>query len=192
MKRYISVTLFTGMRQGEVLGITWDCIDFERGTILIEKQLQKNKEANTYGLVSIKNDKARKITPAPSVMQRLKGQRARQAGAQLLSRGAWHNPDGLVFTNEQGRHLVSYTVYKNLKRIVRELGLDDMRFHDLRHSYAVNALQSGDDLKSVQEALGHHAAAFTLDVYGHVSDTMKKQSAERMERFIQGIKPCKG
>ena len=138
--------------------------------------------------MSIKNDKARKIAPAPSVMQKLREQRAKQAEAQLKAGEAWSNPDGLVFTNEIGGHLAHFTVYKHLKRIVRGLGLDAMRFHDLRHSYAVAALQSGDDVKSVQEALGHHAAAFTLDVYGHVTDTMRKQSAERMEGFIQANK----
>ena len=55
------------------------------------------------------------------------------------------------------------------------------------HSYAVAALQSGDDIKTVQENLGHHTAAFTLDVYGHVTDQMKRASAERMEQFIRGV-----
>ena len=58
---------------------------------------------------------------------------------------------------------------------------------DLRHSYAVAALQSGDDIKTVQENLGHHTAAFTLDVYGHVTEQMKQASAARMERFIQSV-----
>ncbi len=61
------------------------------------------------------------------------------------------------------------------------------RFHELRHSYAVAALQSGDDIKTVQENLGHHTAAFTLDVYGHVTDRMKQASADRMEGFIKSV-----
>lgn len=68
----------------------------------------------------------------------------------------------------------------------------DRALHDLRHSYAVAALQSGDDVKTVQENLGHHTAAFTLDVYGHVTERMKRESAERMERFIQGVGISKG
>ena len=58
------------------------------------------------------------------------------------------------------------------------------RFHDLRHSYAVAAIRAGDDIKTVQGNLGHATAAFTLDVYGHVTDQMKRESADRMERFI--------
>ena len=61
------------------------------------------------------------------------------------------------------------------------------RFHDLRHSYAVASLQSGDDIKTVQENLGHHTAAFTLDVYGHVTEQMKRNSADRIQRFIESL-----
>jgi len=92
-----------------------------------------------------------------------------------------------VFTNEIGQHLASPTVYNNFKRIVREIGLPKARFHDLRHSYAVAAIRSGDDIKTVQGNLGRVTGSFTLDVYGLVSEQMKKTSAERMERFIKGI-----
>ena len=61
------------------------------------------------------------------------------------------------------------------------------RFHDLRHSYAVAAIRAGDDIKTVQGNLGHDTAAFTLDVYGHVTDQMKRESADRMERFIRTV-----
>ena len=65
--------------------------------------------------------------------------------------------------------------------------LRHIRFHDLRHTYAVLALESGDDIKTVQENLGHHAASFTLDVYGHVTERMRRQSADRMEKLIQAV-----
>ena len=55
------------------------------------------------------------------------------------------------------------------------------------HSYAVAAIESGDDIKTVQTNLGHATASFTLDVYGHVSMRMRVQSAERMEKFIQSL-----
>ena len=77
------------------------------------------------------------------------------------------------------------TVYKHYKRIVTELGLPASRFHDLRHTYAVNALQSGDDIKTVQGNLGHYAAAFTLGTYGHVTENMRNASSGRMQAFIE-------
>ena len=75
----------------------------------------------------------------------------------------------------------------NYKRIMRKLGFPQLRFHDLRHSYAVAAIRSGDDIKTVQGNLGHATAAFTLDVYGHVTDQMKQDSANRMEAFIKSV-----
>ena len=68
------------------------------------------------------------------------------------------------------------------------IGFPELRFHDLRHTYAVNALRGGDDIKSVQDNLGHHTAAFTLDTYGHVTEQMKRESAARMERIIEEAK----
>ncbi len=70
---------------------------------------------------------------------------------------------------------------------MRAIGCDTTRFHDLRHSYAVAAIESGDDIKTVQMNLGHATAAFTLDVYGHASQKMKQQSADRMERYILSV-----
>lgn len=62
-----------------------------------------------------------------------------------------------------------------------------LTYPDLRHSYAVAAIRAGDDIKAVQGNLGHATAAFTLDVYGHVTDQMKRESADRMERFIRTV-----
>lgn len=180
-------TLFTGMREGEVLGLTWDCIDFDKGTIKINKQLQKERGGSgKYHLVSPKNGKARCLSPAPTVMEVLKLQRRRQKEWKLAAGPEWED-SGLVFTNELGHNLSAQTVYLHFKKLAEQAGVPDARFHDLRHSYAVAALQSGDDIKTVQEALGHHTAAFTLDTYAHVTEKMKQDSADRMERFIKGV-----
>lgn len=92
-----------------------------------------------------------------------------------------------MFTNELGGHLMPHTVYQNYKKVVAAIGRPDARFHDLRHSYAVAAIKGGDDIKTVQGNMGHATAAFTLDVYGHVTDQMKQASAARMEKFIQSV-----
>ncbi|MCL2084664.1 MAG: site-specific integrase [Oscillospiraceae bacterium] len=179
-------TIFTGIRQGEVLGLTWSCVDFELGTILIDRQLQRNRTSSVYELVSTKNSKSRRLSPAPFVMAALREQRRLQAATRDLACDLWQD-SGLVFTNEFGRYLTAKSVYGEYKRIVTLIDLPSARFHDLRHSYAVSALKSGDDVKTVQEALGHHTAAFTLDVYGHVTNRMKQESAARMEAFIQRV-----
>ncbi len=178
------VDLFTGMRQGEIMGMTWDCVDFKNGTLHIYRQLQLIK--GRYEFVTLKNDRPRKITPAPYVMKVLANRRKKQLEARLRAGELWEDSN-LVFTNETGRHLARQTVYKQFKNLVAEIGMPSARFHDLRHSYAVAALQSGDNVKTVQQNLGHHTAAFTLDVYGHVTESMRKESADRMEAFINGV-----
>lgn len=67
------------------------------------------------------------------------------------------------------------------------IGAPSVRFHDLRHSYAVPALRAGDDVKSVSENLGHASVAFTLDVYGHVTEDMRTSSADRMQAYINSL-----
>ena len=76
----------------------------------------------------------------------------------------------------------------NFKRIMSEIGLEELRFHDLRHTYAVNSLRAGDDIKTVQENLGHSTAAFTLSTYAHATPGMKRESANRMEHYIQSLR----
>ena len=169
-----------------MLGLTWDCVAFDKGSININKQLQRNRDTGQYQLVSPKNGKGRRITPASTVMDTLKAQYRRQAEWRLAIGAVWEET-GLVFTNELGHNLSPQTVYLHFKELAKQAGCPEARFHDLRHSYAVAALQSGDDIKTVQENLGHHTAAFTLAVYGHVTDQMKRASVERMEQFIRGV-----
>lgn len=183
------VTLFTGMREGEALGLTWDCVDFDKGILTINKQMQLHQEKGlpgAYTLVSTKNSKARTIAAAPFVMEYLRRRKTRQLENRLLAGSTWAQSD-LVFTDEFGQHLTKPTVYRAFKKVVASIGRPDARFHDLRHSYAVAAIRSGDDIKTVQGNLGHATAAFTLDVYGHVTDQMKQDSAARMEAFIKSV-----
>ena len=181
--------LFTGLRQGALLGITWDCIDFASGLITIKHQLQQTqvKGDYSYHFSPLKNDRPRTITPAAYVMQLLKSQHTHQLEMRLRAGELWYNEFDLVFTNEVGRPLSRRTIYKHFKRIAAAIGVPDLRFHDLRHSYAVASIRGGDDIKTIQTNLGHATAAFTLDVYGHATDQMKRASAARMDAYIKSL-----
>ncbi|HJC41767.1 MAG TPA: site-specific integrase [Candidatus Intestinimonas pullistercoris] len=181
------VTMFTGLRQGEVLGLTWDCLDMERGTLLVKQQLRREqKKGGKYYFSLTKNNKIRVLTLAPSVVRLFRLQKIRQNGMRAKAGELWQETN-LIFTNEMGDRLSYRTVYDCFKRVMVKIGAPSTRFHDLRHTYAVMAIQSGDDIKTVQENLGHATAAFTLDVYGHVTAQMKQASADRMEKFIQSV-----
>ena len=182
-----TTTIFTGMREGEVCGLLWDCVDLEKGTVLINKQLQKLRQTGgEHHLVPTKNGKARSITLAPFVIAVLRRVKRKQLEDRLRYGECWQG-SGFVFTDELGQHLKPQVVYRDFKKVVERIGIPNARFHDLRHSYAVAAIKSGDDIKTVQENLGHATAAFTLDVYGHVTDKMKQESANRMEQFIKAL-----
>lgn len=178
------VDLLTGMRQGEILGLKWDCVDFKEGTIQISTQLQYHKGG--YYFTSPKSGKRRTIAPAPRVMDYLKEQKRRQAEARLRAGELWED-SGLVFTDDAGRHLRVHTVYLHFKRIVKAIGFPEARFHDIRHTYAVNSIRAGDDIKTISENMGHATVAFTLDVYGHVTKQMKKDSGAKMEAFMKNV-----
>jgi len=182
------VTAFTGMRQGEVLGLTWDCVDFDHNTLLINKQHNRAKGDTEFRFSSLKNDKIRTLTAASDVMEALRRQKHQQEVWAEAAGEAWNNADNLVFTNELGRFINNKTLYMNFKRVMKKIGLEELRFHDLRHTYAVNSLRAGDDIKTVQENLGHATASFTLSTYAHSTPGMKRESANRMEQYIHSLR----
>ncbi|MBE6560543.1 MAG: site-specific integrase [Ruminococcaceae bacterium] len=183
-----TVALFTGMREGEICGLAWNAVDFRAGTITVRQQLQKEKKkGGCHYIAATKNDRTRTITAAPYVMGILREIFAEQKKQHLACGLAWRNEWNLVFTRPDGSFIPPQTALKHFKKIAERIGRPDARFHDLRHTYAVTALQEGDSVKTVQENLGHSTASFTLDVYGHVSEKMKAESAARMENFIEKI-----
>jgi len=179
--------LFTGARSGEALGLTWECVDFHGGTLLIKKQLQRERvKGGKLHLVPLKNDKERRLSPPSALFNILSEHKRKQAEKQLRAGQLWEK-SGLVFTNDIGGGLDGTAVYNAYKRMLKYNGLPKIRIHDLRHTAATLMLQNGDDYKTLQEALGHHSAGFTLDTYGHVTDRMRKDSADRMDAFIKGL-----
>ena len=182
------VDLFTGLREGEILGLTWENVDFERKRITIEHQLPKTQRRNKpVTFATVKNGKSRTLSAPDDVFTMLKRVKAQQAREQLQAGKQWKNEKNLVFTDEIGQYLNYSTVYKAFKSIVSQIGKPDMRIHDLRHTYATLSIQNGVDIKTVSESLGHATVAFTLDRYGHVTETMLTQSATKLQQYIMNM-----
>lgn len=191
----LKAILFLGLRESEATGLTWDCVDFKAGTVKICKQLQKRPiKDGGFTFAPLKNNKPRTLKAAPSVLALLKRRQAEQAEQRLKAGDLWEgwqneqeHKTALVFTTAIGSNLSPQTVYNHYKKLAVQIGAPESRVHDLRHTFAVLSLQNGDSVKTVQENLGHATAAFTLDVYGHVSEKMKEDSAQRMEGYIKGL-----
>ncbi len=181
------IDMYTGVREGELLGLMWDCVDLDRGTLLVKQQLRRQQQkGGTYYMDTTKNSKWRVLNLPTSVVRLFRLQKLKQNTMRIKAGDLW-TENNLVFTNETGGYLSYRTVYDCFKRIMVKIGSPATRFHDLRHTYATLAIKSGDDIKTVQENLGHATAAFTLDVYGHVTAQMRKDSAERMEQVIRKV-----
>lgn len=191
----LKVILFTGLRESEALGLTWDNIDFKAGTIKVCKQLQKRRIADGGAtLAPTKIGKSRILKPAPFVMGLLDRQYREQSAQRLRAGDIWQGwqtaeerKTALVFTTSDGKSISQTSIRYHFKKVVTAIGVPSCRVHDLRHTFAVLSLQNGDDIKTVQGNLGHATAAFTLDVYGHVSEKMKEDSAARMEAYIKSL-----
>ena len=182
--------IFTGMRSGELIGLTWDCVDFEHGIIHVEKQLcQARKKGNSFYFGTLKNGKTRIIEPAPFVMKVLKKHRVDQEAQKKKAGDLWNEGEfpNLVFTHADGSHLNQWFACRTFQRYLAKAELPHHRMHDLRHTFAVNSIMAGDDIKTLQENMGHYSAAFTLDRYGHVTPTMRRESANRIQAFISNL-----
>lgn len=186
-RAFFLMAIFTGMRQGELLGLAWENVDFENGIISIKQQLQCLK--GKYFLQTPKHDKQRMIAPPRLVMDALQEEKKSQDHWKALFGTGWKNDMDLVFTDPFGKHLVRRTIDKHFKKILQASNIEDHRFHDIRHTFAVSMLFAGEDYKTLQENLGHASAAFTLDQYAHVSRKMMLRTSQKMNDYFEKLMP---
>lgn len=169
--------VFTGMRESELIGLTWDCVKFDTGELLVEKQLIKEKKAGgKYKFAPLKNSKTRVINPPKFIMDLLyRIYKDRNTTVLKISK--------FVFCNTDGTHFTQAGVYDYFKRSCKKLGFGTARFHDLRHTFAVISIEAGDDYKTIQNNMGHYSASFTLDVYGFCTNEMRLKSSQRLDNY---------
>lgn len=167
------LALFTGMRQGEIIGLTNDCFNFKEGYIRLYQQLVRHKKKKIFYMDSLKNNRTRVIYPAKSIMDMME--------AYIKA----HPNKRFVFAGKKYEHLTHSAVRNAFKDLVTKLGYPECRFHDLRHTYAVLSLTAGIDVKTISDFMGHHSVAFTLDTYVYILAEMKKESAKRMQSFLE-------
>ena len=181
------VDFFTGLRESELIGLTWDCIDFAKGTIRVYRQFVRIASGPDKGKMMytpLKNGKERTITLTITALNVLREAKRKQNEMHLRAGSSWHNEYNMIFTRSNGMFVRFKTLYVHFKAIVKRMGRPEVRFHDVRHTYATLAIQSEIDFKTLSLSLGHATVAFTLDTYGHVSHRMSQNAAAKMEKFI--------
>lgn len=174
---------FTGARQGELLGLQWDDIDFSAGVLRIRRSLQSAKGGvPVYG--EPKTAKSRRTVPlVPEMAASLRAHRAQQDKERGQMGASWKDC-GLVFTSIVGTPLDGVNVLKRFKAALKAAGVRQVRFHDLRHGAITMMLGAGLPVTTVSEMVGHHSAAMTLGVYGHVLPGSKQLAAETLGAML--------
>jgi len=179
--------ILTGLRIGEVRGLRWDDIDFDSGTLHVQRQLHP-KDRNLSRFTPPKYGEDRIIYLPSDAVAILKDQKRRQA-EQRIARGAdWYEDEistDLVFRQRNGKAHGQKTIYNAVKNVGIAIGKPDLHPHDLRHSYAVAALRSGTDVKTVQHNLGHKTAGMTLDVYASYTSDAGKEGANKLSQYFK-------
>ena len=178
---------FTGLRESELIGLSWDCVNFEKHTLRVYRQFVRIASGPDKGkmmYMPLKNGKERTITLTNTAMNVLREAKRKQSEMRLKAGSGWENEHNMIFTRENGRFVRFKTLYVHFKEIVKKMGRPEVRFHDVRHTYATLSLQSHVDPKTLSEALGHATVTFTLDVYGHSNEDMKQDAADKLEQLI--------
>lgn len=179
--------LDSGLRQGELLALTWNDIDFDNECIYVNKTVKlvanvtrDGREKGKYLVQTPKSEKANRTVVIPAfLVKRLRQHRTQQLENKLRYSNLYQD-NTLVFCNQFGKHLDSSKVRKVFKKVLEDNKLKDRKFHDLRHTYATRLFELGEEPKTVQELLGHSNISITLDTYTHVLESMKKKAVSKL------------
>ena len=165
--------LTTGLRRGELLALLWSDLDVQNRSISVTKSV-----ARLDGELVVSKPKTQHSIRTLIVPQ--------QAVDLLIQEHSLHPNNPYLFPSPATGTMYSpETVARIHKRLLKDAGLEDCRFHDLRHTFATLALQNGVDIKTLSGMLGHYSSGFTLDTYTHVTRKMQEEAAEKMGQFME-------
>jgi integrase len=178
------MALFTGLREGELLALTWGDVDLDRCTAYVAKAL-KDVPGMPVFVGRTKSKAGRRTILLPDrTVEALRRHRRAQA-AEKLAAGADYRDTGLVFCRPDGTFLPPTAMPKLVRRICRKAGLAPMRFHDLRHSHGTMLDADNTDPRTIAERLGHADPAFTMRTYTHATVRMQRAPVERINRRLR-------
>lgn len=161
--------LFTGMREGEILGLTWSSINWVTGKIKVDKNYSHGRVGTP------KTNKIRYVDMSKELAKVLKEWRL----------ACPHSDLDIVFPNSEGLHIDAHNMTKRrFKPALRRAGIEDIRFHDLRHTYASLLLAKGAPMKYVQSQLGHSSITMTMDLYTHLLPEVNEKCVNLLNSIV--------
>jgi integrase len=166
----------SGLRKGEALALRWDRVDLDAGTLKVAATIARVNHALT--ITEPKTARSRRTVPMPpAVVSMLRKQRTEQKAERLRAGNQW-TASGLVFTTELGGPVDPRNLLRVIEVAAKAAGVEGVGVHTLRHSAAVDWLESGVHIKAVADLLGHSSIAITGDVYGHTSDDTARSAVD--------------
>lgn len=183
----VLIALATGMRRGEILGLRWRNVDFDRGAIRVMESLEQT--ARGLRFKPPKNGKGRVITLPTFALEELR-RRKREQAEELLKLGVRQQGATLVCAGADAQPFAPFSLTHAFYDLMEKLKSDlpRIRFHDLRHTHATQLLLSGVHPRIAQERLGHSTVALTLDLYSHVTPSMQEDAAAKIDAAFSGPK----
>jgi integrase len=176
------LALTTGLRIGELLGLKWSDLDLDARRVRVSRQLQRSQDGLIF--TDPKAASRRTVDLPASTVEALKRHRKRQVEETLKAGGAYQDND-LVFAGDLGGPIGPEKVTQRaFKPLLKRAGLPEMRFHDLRHTFATLLLARGVHPTYVQRALGHASVKMTLDRYSHWMPSMGRATAEAIDAAL--------
>lgn len=177
------LAVVVGMRQGEVLGLSWEDVDLDQGTARVRQALQY-RSGSGLQLVPPKTMRSRRTVPlTDGLVEALKLRRKHQ-DADRGAAGEFWEEWGLVFTTKVGTPFSPRNDYRGFRQILDGAGLRQVRLHDLRHTAASLMLTQGVPARVVMQTLGHSQIDITLNTYSHVSPELSRDAATRMQALF--------
>ncbi|MFE4911359.1 tyrosine-type recombinase/integrase [Streptomyces sp. NPDC056652] len=169
------LALHTGLRKGELLGLTWADLDLDDGTATIRRTLQRLQGQGLTPLPTKTRASERRIPLPPRCVHSLKLHRDQQDTERKAAGGTWPEHD-YVFTSTTGNPIEQTNLTRTFQALLRQAGLRRIRFHDLRHTTATLLLEQGVELVVIKELLGHAHIGVTATVYAHVRIRLQRDA----------------
>jgi len=179
----ILLSLTTGVRRGELLGLRWSDIDLETGRVTVNQALERIKGKTTFKSPKTITSR-RAITLPAACVSALREHRVHQA-KQRLAMGLGRDPGGLVLARSDGEPLGPDGVSKAFKLLVEQTRVTPITFHGLRHTHISHLLMEGVHVKVVSERAGHANVSITLGVYAAYIPNMQADAALRVDAWLR-------
>ncbi len=178
----IYTAVSTGLRQAELLGLRWRDIDLDMLSVSVSQTLYKRRGICTFQQPKTEHSR-RRVAMTPKLALFLRDYK-KERELLYLDLGTILGLDDMVFANHEGQPLDPSMLSHEFASIVKRAGLEHVRFHDLRHTFASLALLRGAKPKVISEALGHSSVAFTMDIYSHIIEGMQSEMMALLDEVL--------